>query len=87
MDAARELGCQRRVDQPMPVQPALPSKCLRHNMYTEMGLASRPVSRMPFMQMRLIEHLETFRAKSIRQFTRDQFIHGNADLRRHSFTV
>ena len=87
MDAVSELGREGGVDQPMPVQPALPSKCLRDDIDTEMGLAARPVSRMPFMQMRLIDNPEAFRAESLRQSTRDQLVPGNTDLRRHTFTV
>ena len=83
----RERGGQRRVDQPLPVQPALPSKRFRHDMNTVMGLAARPVSRMPLMQMRFINDLQAFRAESLRQPSRDQFVSGHDDLHRHSFAV
>jgi hypothetical protein len=54
--------------------PALPLEGLRHNIYTEMCLAARPVAGMAFMQMGFVLNLEAFGKESFAQLVCDNLL-------------
>ena len=49
--AACEFRGQRRIYHAMTVDPALPFEGRRHDIYTEVRLAARPMAGVPLMQM------------------------------------
>ena len=71
MHGTGELARERRVYHAMALDPALPLEGLRHNIYTEMRLAARPVAGMALMQMRFVLDLEAFGKESFAQLVCD----------------
>jgi hypothetical protein len=67
MDARRELAGERRIDQAMTIEPALPLEGLRHDIDPEMRLAAFPVPGMPGMLMGLVDHAQTLWRESLGQ--------------------
>jgi len=53
---------------------ALPLEGLRHNIYTEMRLAARPVARVPFMKIGFVLDLEAFGKESFAQLFCDNLL-------------
>jgi len=51
MHGAGKFRRQCGIDQAMAIDAALARKGLRHNIHSEMGLATRLMTHMPFMQM------------------------------------
>ena len=58
VDAAFEFGCKRFIHHAMALDPALPSEGLRHDMYSEMGLATFPMAGVPFVLVGFVNHVE-----------------------------
>jgi len=69
--AARKLRRQHVVDQAVAREPALAAECFSHDMDPEMGLAARPVPGVAFVAVGFIDHVETLRCESLRQFFGD----------------
>ena len=74
MDAAGELGGQRRIDHAVTLDPALSFERFRHDMDPEMGLAAGTVAGMTFVAMRFIDNVETFRSESAGQLFPDEIL-------------
>ena len=71
MDPAGEFGGERRINQAMALQPALPGERLGHNIDAVMGLTFRPVSGMTCVQVRLVLDGEALRGESLGQLVGD----------------
>jgi hypothetical protein len=71
MDRPGKLFGKRRVDHPVPLNPAPAGKGGRHQSDTEMRLPLRPRPRMPGVQMRLVDHPEAIGAESNLQLLLD----------------
>ena len=67
MNARRELAGERRVDQAMTIEPALPLERLRHDINSEMCLAAFPMPAMSGMLMGLVDHPQTLWRESLGQ--------------------
>jgi hypothetical protein len=65
---------KRRIDHAMSLDPALPFEGLRHNMNSEMRLATRPVAGMALMQMGLVLDLEALWKESFAQLICDSVL-------------
>src|ERR1700677_3896369 len=76
--AAGKLARECRVDHAMAFEPALSAKGLRHDIETEMGLATWPMSGMAFMAMRFVLDVKAGGRESLAQLFRDQIacLHG-----------
>jgi hypothetical protein len=65
MQASGEFVGERLVDHPVGFDAAFSSEGLGRDSDPEMGLAAGPVADVAGVQMRLVDHLERGRAKSI----------------------
>src|SRR5271157_5543993 len=72
VNAAGKLARERGVDHTMTLQPALPAKRFRHDIEAEMRLATRPVSRVALVPVRLVFDPETVRRESLVQLFCDE---------------
>jgi hypothetical protein len=70
--AARKFGCQRRIDQAMPFQPALSGEGLRYDIDPEVALAPGPMAGVARMLLGFIDDPQAFRAESLGQLSYDQ---------------
>ncbi len=61
MHAAFEFRLKRRINHTMALKSGLPAKWFRYNIKPEMGFASAPMTGMAGMEMRFINHPQTFR--------------------------
>jgi hypothetical protein len=68
---AGQFRRERGINHAMTVDPALPFKRGRHDMYPEMSLAAWPMAGMAFMQVRFVDDFEAFRQESFAQFVYD----------------
>jgi hypothetical protein len=67
MNARRELARERRIDHAMTVEPALPLEGRRHDINSEMRLATFPVTGMAGMLMGLVDYAQTLWRESLGQ--------------------
>jgi hypothetical protein len=74
MHGTCKLARQCRIYHAVALDPALPMEGLRHNIYAEVRLASRPVAGMAFMQMGLVLNLEAFGKESFAQLICDNLL-------------
>jgi hypothetical protein len=74
VDACGELRRECRINHAMPLDPALLPERIRHDMNPEMGLSTRPVAGVSFMQMRLVNDAQAFGRESLGQLLCDQIL-------------
>src|ERR1700690_1092928 len=79
VDTGFELGGERLVDHAMAGEPALPPERIRHDIYAEVSWTARPMSRMAFVLMRFIEHLQAHRREGLGQLARNGLLHAHHD--------
>src|SRR6516164_10726186 len=72
VDAAREFSDKRFVDHAVAIEPALPAKRLRHNIYPEMSLPALAMSGMPSVLVGFVHHVEARGSESLGQLLRDE---------------
>ena len=73
MHAVAQFVRERGIDQAMTVEPALPPEGFGYNMYPEMSLAARPVTRVAFVLIGLINDCEALRRESCGKLFFDRF--------------
>ena len=81
MNARRELAGERRVDQAMTIEPALPLEGLRHDINPEMCLAAFPMPAVAGMLMGLVDHPQALWRESLGQLFCDDVRNGHDTCR------
>src|SRR5436190_1846817 len=71
MHAAGEFRRQRRINQAVPLDPALPPEGFRHNINAEVRFFSGPMAGMAFVLVGFVHHVEAFGCESFSQLSRD----------------
>src|ERR1700745_4181481 len=67
MDPARAFSAEGFVNHAVTLEPALPAKRLRHNIYPEMSLPALAMSSMPGVLVGFVHHVEARGRESVRQ--------------------
>src|SRR3954447_7413369 len=67
----------------MAIDAALPLEGLRHNIDSEMRFPTRAMSRMPFMPVGFIDHLQALGGESRRQLLCDHVAHRHGGALEH----
>jgi hypothetical protein len=70
--AAGKLAGERRVDHAMAFEPALSAEGFRHDIESEVSLATGPMSGVAFVLVGFILDLQALRRESIAQLFRDE---------------
>src|SRR5262249_7432618 len=73
--AAGEVVCQRVVDHAVAIEPALAGEGFRHDIDAEVGLASRSVTGVAVMLVRLVDHFDAVGRESCLQLPCDIVLH------------
>jgi len=83
MDAAGKLTRKCLVDHAVPLDPALSTECLRHDMNPKVRLAARPVPGVALMLMRFIHNVEALRRECSRELFGNEGLnlHGTSGMR------
>jgi len=63
VNAFGKLAGKCLVDHTMTLDPALPAERLRYDIHPEMAFSARPMTGMPLVPMRFIDHIKVLRGK------------------------
>ena len=74
MHPAGELARQRRIDQAVALEPALPAEGLRHNIHAEVRLPAGPMPGVTFVPVGFIFDVEVFGRESFAQLFSDEIL-------------
>jgi len=74
MHPARELARQRRIDQAVTFEPALPAEGLRHDIHVEVRFAAGPMPGVTFVPVRFVLNAYILGRESFAQLFSDEIL-------------
>jgi hypothetical protein len=74
MHPARKLARQRRIDQAVTFEPALPAEGLRHDIHAEVRFAAGPVAGVTFVPVGFVFDVQVFGRESFAQLFSDEIL-------------
>ena len=77
MHSGGELGTEHTVDHAMALDPALSAEGFRHDIESEMGFATRPVSGVALVVMGFILDTQALRRECRGQLCRNNIVHSH----------
>jgi hypothetical protein len=72
MHPACQLARERRIDQAVALEPALPAEGLRHNIDSEVGFAAGPMPGVTFVPVGFVFDVQVFGRESFAQLFSDE---------------